>query len=147
MEDKDFSLVSYTRGARNNNPANIRRGSHWLGLCKEQSDKDFCQFVSMSYGIRAFLVLCRTYRNKYGISTLREFVHRFAPSNENDTDAYFNYLVKYVPRVLSFEYDYYTLAHYVFRYESRVKIDISSIGMIADRFYISIIPKDLSSPP
>ena len=139
--------ASYSRGARNNNPANIRLGSKWLGLCKNQTDKDFCQFVSMLYGVRAFLVLCRTYRNKYGITTLREFIHRFAPSNENDTEAYFRYLIKYVPRVLSFEYDYYTLAHYVFRYESGVKISIDTINMIAGSFYISIISKDLFSPP
>lgn len=78
----------FTRGVRNNNPANIRKGSNWLGLCAVQKDSAFCQFVSMPFGIRALLVLLRTYRNKYDKVTLREIIHRFAPPTENNTWEY-----------------------------------------------------------
>lgn len=85
-----------TRGLRNNNPANIRRGSSWVGLCKEQKDKSFCQFVSMEYGIRAFLVLMRTYHYKYKLNTIEKILHRFAPLSENNTYAYIAFVEKYM---------------------------------------------------
>ena len=49
------------RGIRNNNPLNIRRGaSQWQGLKRRQTDKDFCQFVTVAYGYRAALRAQRT---------------------------------------------------------------------------------------
>lgn len=85
----------FTRGIRNNNPANIRRGSQWLGLRSEQTDA-FCQFTEMRYGIRALLVLLRTYRNKYDCVTLREIIHRYAPACENNTWEYLVFVRNYL---------------------------------------------------
>lgn len=85
-----------TRGLRNNNPANIRRGSSWVGLCKEQTDNSFCQFESMEYGIRAFFVLMRTYHYKYKLNTIEKILHRFAPLSENNTYAYIAFVEKYM---------------------------------------------------
>ena len=60
-----------SRGIRNNNPGNIRRGSsRWLGLSPLQSDSEFCQFDTLTYGIRALLVLLRSYYNKYHCNTI-----------------------------------------------------------------------------
>lgn len=84
------------RGLRNNNPANIRRGSSWLGLSKNQNDKLFCQFESISYGIRAFLVLMRTYHYKYKLNTIAKILHRFAPLSENNTYYYIAFVEKYM---------------------------------------------------
>lgn len=49
------------RGIRNNNPLNIKRGSRWVGLAAEQTDKVFCVFTSMDFGCRAAHILARRY--------------------------------------------------------------------------------------
>lgn len=77
-----------SRGIRNNNPLNIRRGSNWLGLSKHQTDPSFCQFDSITYGLRAGLIIIRTYMHRYNLNTIHGIVSRWAPPSENDTDAY-----------------------------------------------------------
>lgn len=78
-----------TRGIRNNNPGNLRHSrNQWQGLATRQDDSDFCTFTSLSWGIRALIVTLKTYHNKYGLSTVREIISRWAPTNENNTDAY-----------------------------------------------------------
>ena len=76
------------RGIRNNNPLNIRRGTNWKGLSKTQNDPSFCQFDSMTYGLRAGLIIIRTYMHRYNLNTIFEIVSRWAPPKENNTDAY-----------------------------------------------------------
>ena len=78
------------RGIRNNNPLNIRRGKdQWQGLRAQQTDASFCQFESLDYGWRAaFYLLTRTYYHKYHLCTIRDIVTRWAPPNENNTQAY-----------------------------------------------------------
>ncbi|HEK2686581.1 TPA: structural protein [Proteus mirabilis] len=82
------------RGERNNNPGNIRHGSKWQGLSAQQTDKDFCQFVSTEYGIRAIYVLMRTYEKKYGLCSIREIINRYAPPKENNTEGYIRRVAK-----------------------------------------------------
>lgn len=93
------------RGLRNNNPANIRRGSSWKGLvpflvdCTNKQryyDKSFCQFSNLIWGIRALFVLLRTYHYKYKLRTISQVIHRFAPLCENNTYAYISNVVRYV---------------------------------------------------
>ncbi|WFQ80494.1 structural protein [Xenorhabdus sp. SF857] len=81
-----------TRGIRNNNPGNIRHGDNWQGLCSRQTDKSFCQFIAPEYGVRAMIKILRTYERKYGDNTIRQFISRWAPPNENDTEAYIAYV-------------------------------------------------------
>lgn len=86
------------RGIRNNNPGNIRWGDDWRGLLVRpvRTDKDFCQFVDLKWGIRALVIVLFNYRNKAGqpgvggkgIDTIREIIYRWAPPSENDTEAY-----------------------------------------------------------
>ena len=77
------------RGIRNCNPLNIRRGKdQWKGLLKEQNDKSFYQFKSMEWGYRAAFRLLRTYRVKYQRYSVRTIIERWAPPNENNTQAY-----------------------------------------------------------
>lgn len=76
------------RGIRNNNPLNIRRGTNWLGLSKTQNDLSFCQFNSLTYGLRAGLIIIRTYMQKYKLTSVHAIVSRWAPPSENNTDAY-----------------------------------------------------------
>ena len=78
------------RGIRNNNPGNIRWGDNWKGLKKDGKTQDpfFCVFTSPVYGIRALAKLLQNYQKLYGLDTVRKVIYRFAPPNENQTQAY-----------------------------------------------------------
>lgn len=76
------------RGIRNNNPLNIRKGCRWVGLRPKQTDKSFCQFTSMIYGIRAGFITLSTYICKHKCNTIEKIISRWAPQKENDTGAY-----------------------------------------------------------
>ncbi len=86
--------MNMSRGIRNNNPGNIRWGDDWQGLVPEsqRTDKSFCQFSSPEYGIRAMIKIIQNYNRKYGINTVSGIISRWAPSNENNTDAYINHV-------------------------------------------------------
>ena len=81
------------RGIRNNNPLNIRHSAdQWQGVRQEQTDKSFVQFKSMAYGYRAAWKTLQSYYNRFCQQskpfTVRNIIHRWAPPNENDTEAY-----------------------------------------------------------
>jgi hypothetical protein len=57
-------------------------------LADPPSDGRFCRFVSHEYGIRALAILLQSYQDRHGLRTLREIIGRYAPPNENKTDAY-----------------------------------------------------------
>lgn len=78
-----------TRGWRNNNPFNLRKSADsWVGLAPTQTDDSFFQFKELKYGIRAGLIVLKNYSTHYGLDTVRGIINRFAPSSENDTNAY-----------------------------------------------------------
>lgn len=82
-----------TRGLRNNNPGNIdKTGEVWEGQELPGSDERFCTFSSMAYGCRALIRTLMTYHTKYGLSTVREIINRWAPPVENNTDAYIKHV-------------------------------------------------------
>ena len=77
------------RGLRNFNPGNIEfTETKWQGLDDPPSDGRFCRFTSPAYGIRAIARTLITYQGKYDINTIRGVVTRWAPSVENNTEAY-----------------------------------------------------------
>lgn len=82
------------RGIRNNNPLNIRVGNVWLGEVKNPTDPHFEQFNSMEYGLRAGFVLLRRYIRHYNRLTIEDIITSWAPSNENNTKAYIDTVVK-----------------------------------------------------
>lgn len=83
--------TSGARGLRNNNPGNIRKSADkWQGLAAEQSDPAFFIFKEPKYGVRALGKILQTYRNKYGLQTVRDIIARWAPPNENNTTSYVN---------------------------------------------------------
>ena len=91
---KDKKIV---RCIRNCNPLNIRKGSAWKGLRAEQNDGAFAQFETMAYGWRAaFILLGRTYYEKYHLNTIRKIISRWAPACENNTKGYIAYVAKQV---------------------------------------------------
>ncbi|EJX2172465.1 structural protein [Salmonella enterica] len=80
------------RGIRNNNPGNIRQGDDWQGLVakSQRTDKSFCQFTTPEYGIRAMIIILRNYQHRHGLNTVTGIINRWAPSSENNTQAYIN---------------------------------------------------------
>ena len=80
-----------TRGQRNHNPLNIRRSdrTHWMGQKAKQTDREFVQFQSDLFGLRAAFRILRTYLCLYGLCTLRQVICRWAPPEDgNNTEAY-----------------------------------------------------------
>lgn len=77
---------SRPRGIRNNNPGNIRfDGTKWRGL--RGSDGAFCIFETPDQGIRAMAKIIGTYARK-GVLSIEGIITRWAPPNENNTEAY-----------------------------------------------------------
>lgn len=84
-----FKMQKESRGLRNNNPGNIRNSKTvWLGEIVPSKDKSFKQFKSMPYGYRALIKLLQNYRKLYGCQTIADFIKRWAPPTENNTNGY-----------------------------------------------------------
>lgn len=103
------------RGIRNNNPGNIRRGSSWKGLVpflvdptnnQRYYDKSFCQFQSMEYGVRALIVLIRTYFYKHKLCTIEKIIFRYAPLSENNSYSYINFVVGFCQMAYEENFNY-----------------------------------------
>lgn len=77
-----------TRGIRNNNPLNIRQGDQWKGMSDVQQDEEFVQFESIRWGIRAAFIILHRYITIHKKNTIRKIISRWAPENENNTQAY-----------------------------------------------------------
>lgn len=81
--------MSTPRGVQLNNPLNIRMtGVVWVGLSEDQPDAAFCKFKSPEYGFRAAFKNLRAYQVQHAIRTIRGVIDRWAPPDENDTEAY-----------------------------------------------------------
>lgn len=84
-----------SRGLRNNNPGNIRRGGgRFRGERRPSTDPHFKQFESIEWGYRAMFLLLDNYRHRYGLTTLREMISRWAPPIENDTEGYLHFVAR-----------------------------------------------------
>lgn len=85
------------RGLRNNNPGNIRINTDkFEGEIRPSSDVSFKQFQTMAYGYRAIMKTLQTYANKYKLTTLKQWIYRWAPpEDDNDTEAYVSFVSKF----------------------------------------------------
>lgn len=81
-----------TRGARNHNPLNIRIGNSWLGEATRPDESEFEVFVEDKYGLRAGFIILRRYIRRYHKNTIRKIISTWAPTCENPTDMYINYV-------------------------------------------------------
>ncbi|MFB9215533.1 structural protein [Vibrio sinaloensis] len=91
--------ISKPRGVRANNPLNIESNvnNNWLGKVTPSVDKRFETFQAPEYGFRAGAKLLRdTYQGRYGLESIRELIHKFAPSHENNSDHYAEFVAKRV---------------------------------------------------
>ncbi len=92
--------ISYvkSRGWRNNNPLNIRRGAKWQGLVEQPTDTEFCQFKNRIWGYRAAFRIFRSYFNYFTQRnrqfTIETVISRWAPPTENETLRYISKVVK-----------------------------------------------------
>lgn len=90
-----------TRGFLNNNPGNMDRSEPpWNGeirdvsLCtndvqrRELTRGRFCVFVSPVMGIRAMAKNLLAYNSRLGCRSVRDYINRWAPPIENNTEAY-----------------------------------------------------------
>lgn len=90
-----------SRGYLNNNPGNIDRSAAvWVGeirdinSCKndiqrrELTSGRFCVFTSSEYGIRAMAKNLRAYKKAFACQSIRDYINRWAPPSENNTEAY-----------------------------------------------------------
>jgi hypothetical protein len=76
-------------GIRNNNPGNIRyNGIDWRGATGR--NRGFVVFVSPEYGIRALTKVLSRYYHVYRLRTIEQIINRYAPTVENNTQAYIN---------------------------------------------------------
>jgi len=83
------------RGIRNNNPGNIKKSTiKWLGKI-EGEDAVFETFDTMEHGIRALIIIIKTYILKHKLDTIEAIIKRFAPATENDTYKYIDFVCRY----------------------------------------------------
>lgn len=81
--------MSTARGIRNNNFGNLRKTKdRWKGLRLEQTDPSFFQFTEPKWGYRALIKTLQSYRRRRGCRTISDFIRRWAPDNENNTEGY-----------------------------------------------------------
>lgn len=86
---------SLPRGIRNNNFGNIRRNSDkWQGLSEVQTDLDFFQFTEPKWGYRALIRTLQNYRKKHNCISIADFIRRWAPPTENNTNGYIQRVCK-----------------------------------------------------
>ena len=77
---KKETINKFFRGQRNNNPMNIVGGpNRWQGMKGKQEDRNFVQFTTMTYGVRAAMILLTKYHRDYNLKTVPEIIHRWAP--------------------------------------------------------------------
>lgn len=82
-------MAKESRGLRNYNPGNIEINSDkFQGEVVPSQDNRFKQFKTMAYGYRAIFRVLLTYKQKHGLKTLRQWISRWAPPVENNTESY-----------------------------------------------------------
>ena len=123
-----------------NNIFNIRQGAKWKGMTGVR--KGFVEFENQEYAIRAWLILMRTYRRRYGCKTIRQIVTRFAPPNENNTEQYIDYCCEQLRMTadmeLEFEIFYVALASAMARMETAVRLRMNDVEKVTKKYNIHI---------
>lgn len=126
-----------------NNIFNIRYSAltKWKGQIGMR--KGFVEFKELSFGIRAWLIVMRTYRHKYGCKCIRDIVTRYAPPSENNTGNYITYCSKYVAIALDQELlsqeQYYKLAVAMARMETSTELTPWTVENVATFYNIKIV--------
>lgn len=94
LQERDSAIDrSKPRGIRNNNPGNIEAGTFARRQGATGSDGRFAKFDTPEEGIAAAENLLKSYISR-DVNTIEKIVSRWAPPNENNTEAYINQVVK-----------------------------------------------------
>lgn len=89
----DIGKSSLPRGVRNNNPGNLNYAGQ-AGATKEDGPNGrFAKFSTMEEGVGALAKQIKRYEAR-GDDTLRAIINKYAPSSENDTQAYLGAMSK-----------------------------------------------------
>ena len=127
-----------------NNIFNIRQGAKWQGMTGTK--KGFVEFKNQEYAIRAWLILMRTYRRRYGCRTVEQIVTRYAPPNENNTEQYIAYCRRQLhlepDSTLNFDCEYISLAAAMAKMETGVELDIAWAYKVMKKYNIQITCND-----
>lgn len=133
-------MISTTRGIRNNNPFNIKRSAnHWRGKTALNPDKVFERFTNMDYGLRAgFLLLRNGYLCK-GLNTVPQIIAKYAPSSENDVDAYCKFIYDHSPlfpntEIMLQSLSFYHLCKCICKYESDYDLSYDRFRQVINKF-------------
>ena len=85
----------------------------------------------------------RTYRKKYGLTTIRGIINRFAPPSENNTENYVRYCcivtLKGSMEPITNKATYYVLGQAMARMETGTGLSYDVIASVAYKFNIKII--------
>ena len=88
-------------------------------------------------------MLMRTYRRRYGCTTIRQIVSRYAPPNENDTEGYIRFCCRRLDikpdDVLIFDSEYIQLATVMAKMETEVEIDTEWVEYVKNKYQIKIV--------
>ena len=124
--------------AKNNIFNSRANGSSWIGM--KGTRKGFVEFDTREHGIRAWLVLMRTYRRKYACVTMRSIVERYAPPTENDTVGYIRFCEQQTglgaETQLTFNADYCVLGAAMAKMETGSEVRPSEILTVMKQFNI-----------
>ena len=122
-----------------NNPFNLRccSSNHWLG--EDQPYRGFCTFDTLEHGIRAFLIVIRSYIVKHKLRRICDIINRFAPPCENHTLLYIMYVCgddfHDDTEIDSFE-KLCIIAQRMANYESGTYISLYTIFSVAKHYHI-----------
>ena len=78
-------MYGVPRGLQLNNPGNVKlSGIAWSGAVTPSSDPIFCQFEDINHGIRAAALIFLNYHRLDGLSTVAQYIARWAPSGDDN---------------------------------------------------------------
>lgn len=113
-----------THARRRHNPGNIRyrHDNAWVGQLPTPNN-GFVQFTTDWSGYRAVFLLLKTYHDRDHCETVQDFITRWAPPTENNTDHYLQFIFDHYDlpwwHLMQAPADYLTLGIAIMDYESR----------------------------
>lgn len=82
-----------TRAERNNNPGNLNYAGQTGAVLEDGSNARFAKFGSTAEGVSALARQLQRYGDR-GLDTISKIINKYAPSSENNTQAYIDALSK-----------------------------------------------------
>ena len=112
MPETEKVSTKAPRSVRCNNPGNIERGDPWQGLADDQTvDDRFAVFKAPKWGFRALARTLITYYDKHKKDTVSKVIRRWAPPNENQTEAYIAAVCRFTKFLPNQQLDLHSYEH------------------------------------